>query len=389
MKQKPNRRGSWSRALMQEIQKPAQIKIKGNSYTFQPLRLGLVLLGVLLALILFVNLLLIPSRRPKTLDMGFEAGGEYTIRPFMSHALMYNRRQLREVTVSGKTVWETEISMSHPVMETADEYILLADLSGNNASALYKQGKKVMDYQFGDDIITAKVNPKGMAAFATATVGYKGKVVVYDKKGKERFSWNSGEGYILDIALDDSGRYLAVAQLSGEGTEVNSKLQMIDLNRKKVVATAERSGTAISEIRFSKERLLTVSDSELCGFKTNGKLLFSVAFGGRNPSKYDISSDEVLAFVTTDNRGNAVLELYNTRGKLKGKYRADSTINNLSVFDHTVVIARQREVLSINPRGKLKKTTAAEFDIKSLGLFGDGHTVLAAGNTLAYIARVR
>ncbi|MEE1013315.1 MAG: DUF5711 family protein, partial [Clostridia bacterium] len=107
------------------------------------------------------------------------------------------------------------------------------------------------------------------------------------------------------------------------------------------------------------------------------------------PSRYDISGDEILAFVTTDNRGNAVLELYNTRGKLKGQYHADSNITNLSVFEDMVLISRQREVLYINSRGKLKKTAAAEHDIKSLGLYGDGHTALAAGATSAYIVRVK
>jgi len=375
--------------LLQEVNKTAHLTVRGKTYTFQPLRLGIMLLAGLLALVIIINILLIPVRKPKTLDMGFEAGGEYTMLPFSSHILMYNRQQMREVTTAGKTVWEAEISMSQPIVETAEDYILLADLSGNNAASLYKNGTKIYDYAMSDDIISAKVNPKGMTAFATATVGYKGKVIVYDKKGVERFSWNSGEGYILDVALDEKGKYLAVAQLSSDGTEADSRIQMIDLRRKKVVATTERKGTAISEIRFSNDRLLTVSDLELCGLKTNGKLAFSVSFGGKNPSKFDISGDELLAFVTTDNRGNEVLELYNTRGKLKGSYRADSAIKNLSVFEDMVVIARQRDVLYINKRGKLKKTAAAEFDIKSLGLYGDGHTALAAGNTLAYIVRVR
>lgn len=389
MKQKRKSRGMLQASWTDELKRTIQLNIKGKTISFQPVRLGAMLAGILLALILLVNILLIPVKRPKTLDMGFETGGEYTIRPFMSHALLYNRRQMREVTVTGKTLWEAEITMSHPIMEIADQYILLADLSGNNAGVLYKKGKKIREFTPENDIISAKVNAKGMTAFATATVGYKGKVIVYDKKGKEKFNWNSGEGYILDIALDDSGRYLAVAQLSSDGTESNSKLQMIDLNRKRVIATEERPGTAISEIRFSGKRLMSVSDTEFCGFKPSGKLLFSVPFGGRNPSKYDISGNEIFAFVTTDNRGNAVLELYNNKGKQVGKYRADSTVNNLSVHKDTIVIARQRDVISINRRGKLKKTVSAEFDIKSLGLYGDGRTVLAAGNTLAYIARVK
>ncbi len=389
MKQKRNRKPNLPAIWKQELKKTARMKLGGKTYTFQPLRVGLVLVAALLVLVVLVNLLLIPARRPRAVDMGFEAGGDYTILPYRSHALMYNRQQLREVTPSGKTVWEEEISMSHPIAEVAEDYILLADLSGNNLSKLYKRNHAVHEFTHGDDIISADVNPKGMTAFATATIGYKGKVIVYDKKGKEKFSWNSGEGYILDIALSDNGKYLAVAQLSGEGTQADSKIQMIDLNRKKVVATAQREGSVISEIRFSDNRVLSVSNTEFCGFKTNGKLAFSVFLGGRNPGKYDISGDKLLAFATTDNRGNAMLELYNTKGKQKGAYRSEHAINHLAVFDDMAVITGQRDILCVNRRGKLKKSIPVEFDIKSLGLFGDGKTVLGAGNTLAFLAGIR
>ncbi len=386
---KHQRWNSFWQKLNTQMNRNARLTLKGKSWNFRPIRLGVMVLGGLLALVILVQLLLIPVRRPKTVDMAFEAGGNYTMLPMGNHILMYNNQHLWEVNTRGKTVWSTDIAMSHPIVETAKDFILLSDLGGKNDSALYRDGKKIRDYNLDNDIISAKVTPKGWTVFATATLGYKGRVVVFDKRGKERFSWNSGEGYILDVAMTDSGRYLAVAQLSSDGTQADSKIQFIDMNRKKVVATAEREGTVISQLRFSKDRLLAVSESELCGFKTNGKLTFEVSFLGKNPSKYDISSDEVLAFVTTDNRGNAVLELYNTDGKLKGQYRADANITNLSVFEDMVVIAKQREILSISPRGKLKKTATADLDIKSLGLFGDGHTALAAGNTHAYIVRMR
>lgn len=365
------------------------LTVKGKTVSFQPFRLGVLLLAGVLALAIAVNLLLIPSRRPKTVEMDFETGGTYAMIPFDGDILMYNNQQIRQMNEGGKTVWEDKVSMSQPIAETAEDYVLLTDLGGNNQSVLYKNGKKYREYNLGNDIISAKVNPKGWTVFATATVGYKGAVVVYDKKGNERFRWNSGEGYITDVAFSEDGNWLAVAQLSSEGSRADSRIQFIDMRKKKVTATAEKNGSLIADIRFSDHRLLAVSDTELCGFKTSGKEVFSVSFAGKNPSRYDISSDKVLAFVATDNRGNAVVELYNTNGKLKGRYEADSTVHNLSVYDDMVVIGRNRDILYINQRGKLKKTATAQHDMKALGLFGDGHTALAAGNTDAYIVRMR
>ena len=98
--------------------------------------------------------------------------------------------------------------MSQPVAETAGKYVLVYDLGGKNYAALYKNGERVTEYNLGNDIISAKVNKNGDTVFATDTVGYKGNVKVFDKKGNERFSWNSGDGYILDDALKNGGRQL-------------------------------------------------------------------------------------------------------------------------------------------------------------------------------------
>lgn len=375
--------------LRAQMNHSATMTVRGKSYTFFPVRVGILILVALLALVILVNLLLIPVHRPRTVDMGFETGGEYTMMPLNDHLLMYNRQHFLEVNTKGKILWELDVPMSQPMVETSQKYMLLADLDGNHYAALYRNGEKLREYALGNDIISAKVNAKGWTAFATATVGYKGNVTVFDKKGKEKFSWNSGEGYILDIALDDRGRYLAVAQLSSDGQQADSRIQFIDLRRKAVVATAEKQDTVITELRFFEKRLLAISESELLGFKTSGKQVFSVSFAGKNPEEYDISSDEMLAFVTTDNLGNAVLELYDMNGKKKGSYRADNAIKNLSVVQDMAVITSQRDILYINKRGKLKKTATAPHDIKGLGLFGDGHTAFVAGNTEGYIVRMR
>ncbi len=378
-----------SQDFVKQLNCSTSLTIKGKTVSFQPMRLMFLLFAGLLALVILVQLLMIPVHRPRTVDMDFETGGTYAMIPFDGDILMYNNQQIRQVNPRGKTVWSADVSMSHPVVETAGEYLLLADLGGNNKTVLYKNGKLYREYTLGNDLISAKVNKKGWTAVATATVGYKGKVTVFDKKGREKFVWNSGEGYILDLALSDDGNWLAVSQLSSEGSRTDSRIQFIDLRRKKVTGSAEKNGVLIADLRFSGNRLLAVSDTELCGFKTSGRELFSVSFAGKNPGKYDISSDEVLAFVATDNRGNAVVELYNTNGKLKGRYHAESTVHNLGVYEDMVVISRNRDVLYINERGKLKKTATARHDIKGLGIFGDGHTALAAGNTAAYIVRMR
>ncbi len=362
----------------------------GKRISFRPLKLAVLLAVFLVAASLAIQLVLIPAHRPRTIDLGMETGTEYHMQTITEgEILLYNNQRMKALNPKGEIVWETRISMSSPIIEDSGKYILAADLGGNHAAALYQRGELLREYQLGKDIISAKVNDKGTAAFAIAADGYKGSVVVIDKKGKELFRWNSGDGYIMDLDLSDDGHYLAVAQLSSAGTKADAKIQFVDLYKKEVVKVAERPGSVIGEVRFFGNRLITVSDSELCGFSGSGRLLYSVSFAGKRPGKYDISGDDLLAFVTYDNLGNTVLELYNTRGRLKGKFLAESPISIMAVHGDTVVIAKQRDVLRISSGGKKRKQMTCEHDIQALGVFGNQKTVLAAGSTEADVLWMR
>lgn len=357
----------------------------GRSYSFYPGRLAVLIVAALLVLVIAIQLLTIPSRRTRILEMDFSTGGVYTMQAFQQDLLMYNKQNIRVVNRKGETKWSVSSPMSLPVVETAGSYVLAADLGGNNAAALYKKGEKIRDFHLGKDIISAKVSKKGLCVFATAADGYKGKVTVLDKKGREVFGWNSGDGYIMDVAVSENGRYLAVAQMLSGGEQADSRIQFIDLFQKKVVRTADRPGCLVGELRFAGGKLIAVSDMDFCGFSSGGRLLYSVSFAGRKPGKYDISGGELLAFVTSDNRGNAVLEIYNTRGKLKGRYQADSHISALSVHKDMIVVASQRNISRISSGGKKRRTVVSDHDVKSLGIFGNGKTVLSAGVSRAEI----
>lgn len=365
------------------------VTVKQKKHRVFPLRIVAVVAGALVLLSLLIQLLSIPARRPKTIEMGLHAGGDYEIHSFQKDILLCNNQGIKAMNQKGDTIWNLPVSLSSPLIETGGAYVLAADLGGNHETLLIKDGEIVQDLPIAKDIISAKVNKKGTVAIATAADGYKGSVAVLDKKGRELFRWNSGDGYIMDLDISDNGRYLAVAQLSDSGSQADAKLQFIDLYRKKVVHTEERPGTIVGEIRFAGKKLLTVSDLELCGFSGSGRLLFEVSFAGKRPGKYDISGDKLLAFSAYDHLGNAVLELYNLRGKMVGSYMADSPITTLDVCEDTVVIARQRDILQIKRNGKKSKQVTCNHDVKEVGIFGSGKMCLAAGSTEGDLIRLR
>ncbi len=390
MKQKSEMLEQGKQMLKKQWDQGATVTIKGKTLRFRPVRVVAIVLLAILALILLIKLISIPLHRPRTVALDFETGGNYSLQAMDDSILMYNKQHIMALDTRGKTRWQVDIPLSEPVVEHAGDYVLAVDLGGNHYVGLYKHGEKIQEINVGADIISAKVNKDGVIAIASAAVGYKGKVTVYDKKGREKYNWNSGDKYISDIALHDNGRYLAVAQVLSDGEQTNSSILFLDTHKQEPVAEAEKQDALIGELRYIGNRLIAISDKEFSGYKTGGKQVYTVSLAGKNPSKYDISGDELLSFVTTDNRGNAVLELYRPDdGKLCGSFRAQNAIRNMAVCGDMAVLSDQREIICINSRGKVKKQVTAPQDIKTIGIFNDGDTVISVGSNSAYLLWTR
>ena len=365
------------------------VSVFHRRFSFYPGKLAILVIAALLILVLLVQLLSIPAHRTRALDLNLAAGGNYTLLSGGRDIVMYNKQNIKAVSQKGAVLWSVENAMSRPQVEVADSYVLAADLGGNHAAVLYRKGQKVRDIPNNKDIISAKVNKKGMTALATAADGYKGQVVVYDKKGREQFRLSSGEGYITDIALSENGHYLAVAQMLSAGEVADSKIQFVDLYQKKVVRTVDRPDCVIGELRYSGGKLIAVSDADFCGFSGSGRLLYSVSFAGKKPGKYDISGGCYLVFVTGDNRGNTVLEIYTMSGKCKGRYLSDSHISEVAVHKDMIVAASQRQAFRISPGGKKKKSVLCDHDMKGIGVFGGSGAMLAVGASEAEMMWLR
>lgn len=364
------------------------LSLKGKSYTFKPIRLGVLLVAFFALMTILIQLLSIPSKIIHEVDMDLGIGGDYTIKAFGKGALLYNNQGIKEVDQKGRVLWESQLSMSQPMVETQGDYIVLADLKGGKKVYLYNKGELKQEFNVGGDIISAKVNQDGDVVIASAATGYKGRVTVFDKRGRERFSWHSGEGYITDVAINQGGRYAAVAQLISNGPTASTRIQFIDLGRKEAVSWADKENSVITQIRFSGNRLLAVSDSELCSFSKNGKQKLSVSFAGKRPSLYDISQDDLFAFVVTDNRGSKVIELYSSSGKLKGSYNVEGNISDISACEKGAMFSSGRNIMYINKRGKLKNQVSSQNDIHSFGLCSDGKTVIAIGTETTEFVRM-
>ena len=371
------------------LNKTAVLRTGKRKITYYPFKI----LGAILCFVVCISLiasLFSGVIGHKDIDVSFEYGNVYKAMNIGKDILIYNNKNVKALSDKGKTLWQVNETLSEPLADVGGKYFLLMDLAGNHYAKSFKNGKVVNEYNLGNDIISGKITKKGYAVFATDTDGYKGKVSLYNKRGREIYVWNSGSGYITDVDITDNGRYLAVAQLLTDEGIVNSRIQIIDTGRGEVISSIDRSGEAVVEVKYnSSENLIVVTDNCISGYSKKGKEKFSVSLDGKDAKYYNIDSNKMIGINVIDNRGNSVLELYNMSGKLKGKYVATGDIHAFSMQGKSSVVVEQRGVVRVNGRGKERKVVGIDHDVKDVGYFANGKKALAIGASSAEIISVK
>lgn len=369
-------------------EKTAPIKSGGKTYAIYPAKVLTALIVIII--VAAVSVSLFSAGGMDSLDIDVQTGSGYMTKQIKGDVLMYNNQGATAVDANGKIKWTINETMSEPLAEVDGDYLLLSDLSGKHFAASYKDGEKKQEFKLENDIISAKITDKGYCVFATDTVGYKGKVTVFNRRGKELYEWNSGSGYITDVDITDNGKYLAVSQLITDGATPDTRIQIIDTHRGEVISTAERSGEICAGIRFtSNNRLIIVTDRNIAGYSVRGKEKFNISLIGKSPSLYNIDNDDTIAVVTLDGRGKSILELYSASGRLRGAYTASGDIKAFSISGRGAIVAQQKGITRINARGKEKCTVNVPHDIKAIGYFGNKNRAVVIGSANAETINVK
>ena len=368
------------------------INISGRSVRINAVRLGLAAAVLAILLALFINLVILPRTAYRQyLGIEFDTGGDYEQHACGDDILLLNHSGIKLVDNRGEYKWEVPLTLTNPSVDINGKYILLSDLDGNCSLNLYNlKGENIVSYPINTELLSAKINKKGTAAAAVSEEGYKGSVVVYNRKGEEIFKWNSGEGYITDLDISNDGRSIAVAQMMSDGDETYSKIHIISVSSGKETGSYVCEKSLTASVSFDeRDRIIAAAQNKVYGLNKNGDEKFVIDLAGKAAEKYNITDGSRIVFLCRDNRGGSVLEIYDKSGKLIGAYNTDDQIKKMSLCGDTIAISTSRNVMCVSLRGKLRKKKEIDHDIMSIGVYGNGRNVLVLGGNRADIVRIK
>ncbi len=368
------------------------ITVSGRSIRLNAVRLGLIAAVFAIALALLINLAVLPGTKYRQYwGIEFDTVGDYQQHACGSDILLFNHSGMKLINNRGQYKWEVPLTLTNPSVDIDGKYILLSDLEGNCSLNLYNlKGKNIVSYPINTELLSAKINKKGTVAAAVSEEGYKGSVVVYNRKGEEIFKWNSGEGYITDLDISNDGKSIAVAQMMSDGDETYSKIHIISISSGKETGSYVCEKSLTASVTFDeRNRIIAAAQNKIYGLSKNGDERFVIDLAGKSAEKYNITDGNSITILCRGNRGGSVLEIYNKSGKLTGVYSTDDQIKKMSLCGDTIAVSTSRSVMRVSSNGKLRKRKEIDHDIMSIGVYGNGRNVLVLGGNSADITRMK
>lgn len=133
--------------------------------------------------------------------------------------------------------------------------------SNNGVSILYDIGKDKYRIANGKDISDEKtavgnilicdMGKNGSFAVASRGANASSSLSVYNTNFKEVFKWNSSSDHIIDVALSNNCKKVAVSALGVTNGEVYSAVHIFNINSTEPVASFKFSGSVVADINFT------------------------------------------------------------------------------------------------------------------------------------------
>lgn len=315
-------------------------------------------------------------------ELNFQKGISYRLENQNDDILFINNEEVKSINVSGEEVWSASTGISNPGVSVKGDYSLIFDLNGKTV-LVFKKGKLAKKLTVQNSILCAGVNKNGYFAVATEEVGYKGMITVYSPSFKEIYKWHSGEGYIADLDISAKNR-LIVSQVSTDGEKLTSRVLYFNIKKDSETECLKQEDILISDLKFyDNEAFAALSDTDLFCFNSNCSLKYSLNYGGRTLSYYNIDNihNTVLAF--KGNVNNTVLESYSGSGKLRGSFDAPGELEAIAVNGEVILLFTQRSLYSVLPSGKVKFKREMKNEIRTAKIFSNRKkAVLISGNNV-------
>lgn len=261
------------------------------------------------------------------------------------HLVVLSDTGLRFFNGSAACVADRTHAFTQPVMRTAGNYVLLAEMGGSRIR-LDTRREIVLEHELANRrIYAANLLSNGTTAVVlnSASQSYVSEIVVLNTKGDTQFSYKSNKYLLTDVALSPNGKQVTAVGTAAENGVLKSVLLVITLSSNKV---EEYTGVDVllhNVAFFSNGTAIAVGDKEVWTLKGNASEVEKTVYGGFEPVGYTATSSLVgVALRRSGSTNTGEIWAFDANGKRVQAVPYEGTYRSLSGKGSTLLLLTDR-----------------------------------------------
>jgi len=272
-----------------------------------------------------------------------------------------------------------DLEISDPIFETNENFLCIAE---RNGSKLYLISNKNIVWQkdIEGKITNLSVNKNGYVAVSISDTTYTTLCKVYSDDGSELFTTYLSQSYIIDSAISNDNKFLALAETNFSGIAIQSNIKIISIDKalSNSTDTIQYNYTApiddfIINIEYCNNNdLVCIYDNHIDLVKNNS-ITEITNFNNSNILFADINNK----LIQVEKRNNGMLasefelQIIDIPTLEKKTYTLDREPKSVHVFENVIGINFGTEILFINNSGWLIKNYTSSHEVQSIVLSND------------------
>lgn len=295
---------------------------------------------------------------------------------YRGNILKYSRSGISEIDNEGKSLWNGGYEMKQPQVDTCDNYVVVADVTGKEFY-VYNGGDEGTSIETSLPIVRAKVAGQGVVAVLLQDED-SDVLNIYDPYRNadnllvEIPTNVAEEGYPLDFDISPDGKSVVTSYMVVEGGKIETKVNFYNFTE-----VGQDKNTLVGGKSFGENMIARVEftgDDRVAVFHEKGFTIFEEM---RQPEillektfeeeiKSIAYSDGYLAVVLEKNGKieNQMLYLYDERGKEKLQRNISYEYASMEIYGEEVIFTGNRScnILRFNGHDKFAYEFEQEID---------------------------
>lgn len=286
---------------------------------------------------------------------------------------------------TAKEVAKISHTYASPAMSIQGGRAIIYDRGGYRYM-VQSRTEKLFDGETKHKILTCDMGKSGNIAVVTLEKDSACVVTVYSNKfTKVQFKWACYSERIVDVALSDNGKYLAVAAISAKDGEVFSKVYVFDFNYSKAIAVFDYPKTSAFDVEFSgRDTIIVMGDNLRSVIKNKTQRQEDISFETSTIMRYSMAENGRNAVLLSEygSANKNILKVYDKNGKEVFNKKIESTVKNIYCNANTTGVLLDDKLIIYDISGKEKEKIKSKKDSIDVLFHGRDTYIYAVGEII-------